>query len=112
MPGAFLSPLAHGILRRAYAELGHSADAARERDLGRAALVTILTSGDGSRTRPWMVLRITDEYDVLAALREQRELLVPVEEPGRVLDRITTTQGNTYWFELLRGGRRTKAHAA
>lgn len=112
MPGAFLSPLAHGMLAQALTGLGRTRAAELERRLARAALVTIFNSGDGSRTRPWIVLRVSDEYDILAALGEKAEVQVPVAASEQLLDRITTDRGRTHWFEILRSGRRMAGAAA
>lgn len=112
MPGAFLSPLAHGMLARALAGLGRREAAVLETRLARAALVTIFNSGDGSRSRPWLVLRVSDEYDVLEALEDTVERQTPVEDGHRFLDRIDTRQGTTHWFEIRRGGRRAQGVAA
>lgn len=58
------------------------------------------------------MLRITDEYDVLASLGEKSSMQVPLEDGGRLIDAITTTTGNTYHFELWRRGERVKGSAA
>lgn len=112
MPGAFLSPLAHSLLADVYDARYRDAEAVRERALARASLVTILSSGDGTLERPWIVLRISDEYDVLAQLGERCALQTPAEESHRVVDRIATVEGNTYYFELRRAGRRVTRGAA
>ena len=112
MPAVFLSPLAHSLLARTLLGLGQEDDASREKAFARASLVTILDSGDGSLARPWIVLRITDEYDVLASLGEKSSMQVPLEDGGRLIDAITTRTGNTYHFELWRRGERVKGSAA
>ena len=89
MPGAFLSPLAHSLLADAYDARFRFSDAVRERALARAALAAIGGSGDGSRERPWVVLRITDEYDLLAALGERSVRQIPLEAGGRAVDELT-----------------------
>lgn len=112
LPGAFLSPLAHGMLAQALTGLGRTRAAELERRLARAALVTIFNSGDGSRTRPWIVLRVSDEYDIVSALGERAEVQAPVVASEQLFDRITTDRGRTHWFEMLRNGRRMAGAAA
>jgi hypothetical protein len=108
MPGAFFSPSAHAVLGAAHEALGDDVRAARERRTSRLALASILESGDGSADRPWSVLRISDEYDVLRAQgRTSREQLL-VTRAGRELDQHRCHDGSEAWFDiaLLRADRR------
>lgn len=111
MPGAFLSPMAHSLLARAHLALGDERQALQERSLARAAMVSILTSGDGSRDRPWVVLRISDEYDVMGAMGLSVGAQRVEQPPGRVLDEIIDTDDGHWWFELRHEGRRRKEAA-
>lgn len=108
MPGAFFSPSAHAVLGAAFEALGDEPRAARERRTSHLALTSILESGDGSTERPWSVLRISDEYDVLRAQgRTSREQLL-VTRAGRELDQHRCRDGSEAWFDigLLRADRR------
>ncbi|PKH42202.1 hypothetical protein SAMN05192575_10799 [Nocardioides alpinus] len=102
MPGAFFSPSAHAALGAAHAALGDDARAGAERRTQVLALESIRSTGDGTRERPWSVLRISDQYDVLRAdrrvPREQTLLVVA----GRSLDRHVCEDGSEAWFEVGR----------
>jgi len=111
MPGAFLSPMAHSLLARVHLALGDEELALAQRRLARAALVAIVSSGDGSREHPWVVLRISDEYDVLSAMGVTVEAQRVEQPPGRVLDEIIGTDHQHWWFELRHEGRRRKEAA-
>lgn len=111
MPGAFLSPMAHSLLARTHLALGDEGRALVERRFSRAAMVSILSSGDGSREHPWIVLRISDEYDVLGALGVDVAAQRVEQPPGRVLDEIIDTDDRHWWFELRHEGRRRKEAA-
>lgn len=106
MPGNFLSPAAHTALARASMALGDTGVADRERSLARASLVTILNSGAGTEDSPWVVLRISDEYDVVAAMGTRVAEQSVTQPDGRVLDRVTTESGEVLWFEVRNAGRR------
>lgn len=100
MPGALLSPAAHAALARALAGAGHREQAARERALAETALASIVTTGDGTRERPWSVLRVSDEYDVLRALG-RRPVDQSVHRDGpRTLDRHACDDGSEVWFDV------------
>lgn len=100
MPGALLSPSAHAALAAALARAGRTDEAARERLLAEVALAGILATGDGSRARPWSVLRVSDEYDVLRSLR-RRSIEQSVERDGRRhLDRHVCDDGSEAWFDV------------
>lgn len=106
MPGAFFSPSAHAVLAAAYEGLGDRVRAERERRTSRLALSSVLATGDGSADRPWSVLRISDEYDVLRAQgRTSREQWL-VTRQGQDLDHHLCDDGSEAWFdiELIRGG--------
>lgn len=98
MPGAALNPSAHAVLSAAHEALGHTRAARRERLLARIAVSSILSTGDGTQERPWSVLRIADEYDVMRA-----KGMTPVGQSahaieGRLVDRHETGAGDGVWF--------------
>lgn len=100
MPGALFSPCAHAALAEALTRAGRPGAARREASLARAALRSILSTGDGSPARPWSVLRVSDEYDVLRALgRRPREQSL-VQHGSRRLDRFLCTDGSAVHFEV------------
>ncbi|MFE6506093.1 DUF4919 domain-containing protein [Nocardioides sp. NPDC057767] len=100
MPGAIFSPSAHLRMATALAGSGEERAAARERQIARAALRSIRSTGDGSEQHPWSVLRINDEYDMLRALDKVRDRQDLVETGGRRLDRLTCTDGTVAYFDV------------
>lgn len=99
LPGVFLNPSAHFWLAKAYEGLGDQAG--KERELAIAELVTasLLGSGDGTEDRPYRVLMIQDEYDILSALREAPNGTELVRANDRMCDVIHCDE-RRYWFEL------------
>lgn len=100
MPGAFFSPEAHTILAAAYEALGDATRAVRERRTAQLALAAILSSGDGSVDRPWTVLRVSDEYDVLRAQRRTSRSQRKVVRHERALDHHVCDDGSEVWFDI------------
>lgn len=100
MPGLFLSPTAHAMLRLCYRELGDDSAAQREDRLTQLALASLRSSGDGSQQNPYRVLRVSDEYDILRALgrKSQAQRLQPIGE--RSFDVHQCDEGEV-WFDLL-----------
>lgn len=100
MPGLFFSPSAHSAQQRALAAAGRDEAAHRALLFARAAYRTIDDSGDGSRHRPWRVLRISDEYDFLE-LKEVTSVRQSLESLGqRRLDAHTLEDGRVVYFEM------------
>ncbi len=100
MPGSIFSPAAHAILATAFGRTGRSADASRHARLARAALDSILSTGDGSRGRPWSVLRISDEYDVVDSLGTRPSSQSLVRDEARTIDLITCQDGRELHFDV------------
>lgn len=101
MPRWALNPSAHHCMARCHEALGSREAAEVERYLARLGLRTILDSGDGSRSRPWRVLRVADIYDVCL----HRGVEVAEQElVGPGLDRILDTDGGSSWFQLIEWG--------
>ncbi|MGH3351849.1 MAG: DUF4919 domain-containing protein [Nocardioides sp.] len=100
MPGAIFSPSAHLRMATALEHSGDERAAARERQVALAALRSIRSTGDGSEQRPWSVLRISDEYDMLRALDKVRDRQDLIEDGARRLDRLTCTDGTVAWFDV------------
>ncbi|MBC2932060.1 DUF4919 domain-containing protein [Nocardioides sp. zg-1228] len=100
MPGAFFSPSAHAALAAAHAGLGDDARVRAERTLQALALESIRSTGDGTRERPWSVLRVSDEYDVLRADRRTSRQQSLLTVHGRSLDRHECDDGSEAWFDV------------
>lgn len=102
MPGAFFSAGTHTALATAYEMVGDTARQQREQSLAEAAVMTVLSTGDGTAERPWTVLRVSDEYDVLRAIGRRSTTGEYVERDGRLLDRLEQDDGGEAWFEIVR----------
>ena len=100
MPGSIFSPGAHALLATAFERGGRSADASRHARLARAALDSILGTGDGSRERPWSVLRVSDEYDVVDSLGTRPTSQSLVRDGERAIDVITCADGRQLHFDV------------
>lgn len=100
MPGATFSPSAHAALAEALARTGRQEAADREASLARAALRSIVSTGDGTVARPWSVLRISDEYDVLRSLGKRPREQTVVRDGDRHLDRHACTDGSDVYFDV------------
>lgn len=99
MPGALLSPSAHGALALALDRAGRPDEARRHRSLRHACLAAVLASGSGTRDEPWRVLRVSDEYDVLRHLGRRPRGQQLVETGATLLDRVEHDRGEV-WFEV------------
>lgn len=102
MPGSLLSPAAHAMLATALEHTGRAEGAARHARLARAALDGILATGDGTAERPWSVLRISDEYDVVDSLGTRPVSQGLLADATRRIDRIECEDGRTLHFDATR----------
>lgn len=110
MPGALLSPSAHGHLARALSDLGDTQGSRTESRLSRLALESIAATGSGSREEPCSVLRIEDEYDILGASSQRPVAQRQVTDDRGEFDVHTVEDGGEVWFRLLwRGARPSEA---
>lgn len=109
MPGVFFCPEAHSMLGYAYAQLNDHERSDIHRTWADLAVTAIQSSGKGTRSWPWRVLRIIDEY---ALLRERGMKPVSqerIEQDGRIFDTHIAADddlhgfdfGNQCWFELV-----------
>ena len=71
MPNLVISPGAHWTLSMAWKELGDDGKADFEMRLGLMLAGMILQTGDGTRERPYVATRVSDEYDVLHLLEKE-----------------------------------------
>jgi hypothetical protein len=109
MPGGFLNPGLHDLLARIHAAMGNEEEARNETYLALAAMNGILFSGDGSEAKPYLVLQVADEYDVLRALgKESRQQTVGLAQ-GNVRDRHVCADESVLWFDLTPSVQRTQA---
>jgi len=101
MPGALLSPSAHGYLARALTELGDAEAGRVQAKFSRLALDSLAASGSGSEEEPCAVLRIEDEYDILRASSQRPTAQRQVSDERGQFDVHTLEDGGEVWFRLL-----------
>ncbi|MGE0433427.1 MAG: DUF4919 domain-containing protein [Planctomycetota bacterium] len=107
MPGMLLSARLHMLASIAHEKLGHEEDAMMEKMLYQRCLEGIRLTGQGTEEQPWLVLRVSDEYDVLFATGRTLERQSLVSSGERKLDHLVCTDGSEVWFDvtdmLMRG---------
>ena len=100
MPNLLLSPRAHLYAFQAAQGLKDTKTAEDERALLAACLKGILSTGEGTREKPYLVTRVEDEYDLLANLKKRSRKQGLVREGGKSLDCIMCTDGSECWFDV------------
>ena len=99
-PSLLLSPSVHLTLSRAYNSMGKENEAAFEKALAFQLIKSILATGKGTKKKPYAVMRISDEWDVLAALRKQAGPQFLMMGGPRVLDLLQCLDGSEVYFDI------------
>lgn len=97
---AAFSPRAHYFAGEAHAKLGELEQAEVERLAFSACLQGILSTGDGTRRKPYLISQIPDEYDVLKLLGLTCAKQRLVQRGRRSCDALTCHDGSTVWFNI------------
>lgn len=99
-PNLLLSPTAHRIMNHAHTALGREKEAQMEGAIAWRCLEGILSTGDGTREKPYRILRIQDEYEVLAYRQLEFKSQSLQEEGDRRYDLIATEDGSEVVFDV------------
>ncbi len=112
-PNLLLSPLAHFILSQAYLDLKREDEAEGEKAMGRLIMKSILATGKGTKKRPYAVMRVDDERDVLSALKKQATAQFLMRGYSRIMDFQRCSDGSEVYFDItLMFGRGIEKEAA
>ena len=99
-PNLLLSPLAHFIQSKAYLDLKRENEAEGEKAMGRLILKSILATGKGTKKKPYAVMRVEDEKDVLSALKKQAGAQFLVRDKSRVFDLLQCSDDSEVYFDI------------
>lgn len=100
MPNWLLNPGIHALLCNVYKNLGMNKEEEGEYVLYFSFLDGILLTGDGSEKKPYLVLDITDEYDILEYLEKELEEQELIQNDEKSYDLIKCTDGTEIWFDV------------
>jgi len=95
-----LCPRAHQCAARIAKALGDAAAARKESAAAAACLKGILATGDGSPEKPYLVTRVSDEYDVLVHLKKRSTQQGLMNRGGKSFDVLSCTDGSQLWFDV------------
>ena len=99
-PNLLLSPRAHLLLSQALKEEGNEKASDLERFICFRCADGVTNTGDGTRARPLVVLRTSDEYDVLNVQGKRFAGQHLVHEGGKSYDRVVCADGSELWFDV------------
>ncbi len=100
MSNYLLSPEAHLLTSILLHKLGQESAARSGAGFHRLMLEGLLSTGDGSRERPYKVTHVSDEYDVLESFEKEMDTQVLIQEPGRSYDKLICRDQTEYWFDI------------
>jgi len=100
LPNLLISPSAHLVLGAAYECLGDKEQTNFEKHMWAFLIGAIIETGEGTRQHPYLVARISDEYDVLCALEKERGRQELCSEEGRFIDVQTCLDGTQVYFDV------------
>ena len=100
MPNLILSAFAHQFLGLIFHKLGDEEGADMEIIIGDACIEGILATGDGSESAPYLILRTTDEGDILKHFGKEGRLRSLVQKDGKYFDVLQCTDDSEYWFDV------------
>ena len=99
MPNLLLSPRAHML--KAYIHRTRGEGEAEEMEImfASACIRGILATGNGSELRPYLITRVSDEYDVAQALERTLEEQQLIKRNDRSFD-VWQTDVGPLWFDV------------
>lgn len=100
MPNLLLSPRAHRFAALAADGLGDAAKAKAELEASDKCLQGVLATGDGSPDKPYLVSRVSDEYDLLRHLKKPRTTQGLRHKEGKAFDVMQWPDGSEVWFDI------------
>jgi hypothetical protein len=100
LPNWILNPGIHKMLSFAWHKLGEEETAQYEFALAMAMVNGILSTGDGTKAQPYLVLHTKDEYDLLEYLGKRSVEQSVVEHGEEYYDRQTCGDGSEIWFDV------------
>ncbi|MEQ8790199.1 MAG: DUF4919 domain-containing protein [Pirellulaceae bacterium] len=100
MPNLLLSPRAHLALAHIAEESGQGEKAKMEEFFAVSCCEGILATGAGTRENPFLVVRTSDEHDLLQYLEKTFTGQSLQEIDGRHFDVITCSDGSKLWFDI------------
>jgi hypothetical protein len=100
-PNLLLSPAAHLLLSLVLRDEDNAKGSEMERFICFRCVDGIQLTGDGTQDRPYLVLRTSDEYDLLSALgKEFASQHLVHGDTGRSCDRMECADGSEVWFDI------------
>jgi hypothetical protein len=99
-PNLLLSPGAHLLLSLTLKDEGNTNGSEMERFICYRCVEGIKFTGAGTQERPYLVLRTSDEYDMLNVLGKRLASQHLVHEGGKSFDRMVCEDGTELWFEI------------
>ena len=80
--------------------LEDAAKAKAEREAAAKCVEGVLATGDGSADKPYLVTRVSDEYDLLRHLKKARTTQGLRHKDGKAFDVMSCTDGTEVWFDI------------
>ena len=84
--------------------------------MGRLILKSILATGKGTKKKPYAVMRVEDERDVLSVLKKQAGPQFLMKDNSRVFDLLQCSDGSEVYFDITlmygRGRKRDSSNVA
>ena len=100
LPNLLLSPGAHLMVSYAYEAQNNTEMAEFEKQVAFLLISCLLETGDGTLDNPYLILRISDEHDVLNALGKARREQALMADGDRILDRHTCEDETDVYFDV------------
>ncbi|MBF0227700.1 MAG: hypothetical protein HQK76_19810 [Desulfobacterales bacterium] len=101
IPNLLLSPNAHLTIAFIADKLNNKDESEMEIFIAKTCCDGILATGDGSMDNPYIVVRISDEYDILQYLNKHfaSQQLLNLSE-NKHFDKITCEDNTEIWFDI------------
>jgi hypothetical protein len=100
MRNFLLNPRVHKFLSFAYDQQGDKEKARIEYQLANLCLEGILSTGTGEEVKPYLVLHIEDEYDLLRHLGKKSRKQSLTKSNNREFDVFECDDGSLVWFDI------------
>ncbi|WP_196893606.1 DUF6348 family protein [Aureivirga marina] len=103
-----LSPRAHFYMAFAFKKLKNEMGEKSEIYIYQSILQAISSTGDGTKKNPFLIVRISDERDLIQYLGEEFSSQQLVSEDGKFYDVISCVSGKKFYFDITKTYQRLK----